>query len=158
MKEFDLRKPVCRWLLERGLSPVLECQSLNNCDVVGVKFIERPLQLVEMVAVELKLKDLAGVLRQCERNDYHSTETWAAMPLEFARKHRESFVQRGYGLVGINGESCVELVQPIRHEARNLTRWKSAMRRRRDEWKWRIKHPQMLRFPSDDIVKKGKGK
>lgn len=40
MKEFELRQPVAKWLLSRGLIPILECGSLRNCDMVGVLAID----------------------------------------------------------------------------------------------------------------------
>lgn len=146
MIEFDMRRPVCHWLLNRGLSPVLECASLGNCDIVGVRLEGKPMRLLEVVAVELKLTDVAGVMRQCDRHMQRgTTEVWAAMPIARANDVRIRFVDTGIGLLGVGSDVCAVLVEPVRREGLDFSRIRSAMMRRRDEWKWRINHPQMLR-------------
>lgn len=158
MIEFSLRIPVCRWLIARGLSPVLECASLSNCDVVGCRFTEKPIRLVEMVAVELKLHDVGGVIRQCSshlRREIH--EVWAAMPMARAKKVWDRFGD--IGLLGVEGD-LVEVIVPATVKTTvdmdGLANWKRAMWTRRNEWKWRIEHPLMLRFPAQKMLKEKK--
>lgn len=144
MIEFELRKPVAEWLLSRGLSPVLECACVGHCDLVGVRFIA-PNKFAEAVAVELKLRDLAGVRRQCERIIARKqvNEVWAAMPFDFAERHAEYFPPP-IGLLGVRESECVVLETAQRMEAEFYGM--RSLYRRRKEYEWRIKNPNMLRF------------
>lgn len=145
--EAQMRIPVAKWLLSRNLIPVCEVGSLRNCDLVGVRFSEKPVVLTELIAVELKLRKVAAVLSQCERHmNMQVTEVWAAMLPAVAHRHAGRF--KDIGLLAVTATS-VEIVQPAtRFEGRDLGRWKNAMRRRRNEYIWRMKHPLMYRFGS----------
>ena len=148
--EFSLRVPVARWLISRGLAPVCEVDSLHNCDLVGIRW-DRPGHITEMVAVELKLTDIAGVLRQCACHiNRQVTETWAAMPAVSA-KSQLKFANLGVGLLIVEGDRVVEMVAPQRFESTDLRRWAN-LYRRRDEHKWRMKHPLMFRFEAQRLL------
>lgn len=145
MKEFDLRIPVANWMLQRGLIPILEMYSLNSCDLVGFEFHGRSIK--RMVAVELKLKNVAEVIRQCQRHLSKATEVWAALPpfnwhnLDVERLH-------GVGLLEVRDAKVTELIRPVINEERNLKRWMNTAWRRRKEYLWRMTHPQMLKYPA----------
>lgn len=160
MIEFELRIPVAKWLLSRGLSPIVELRCLNNCDLVGARFEKNPTKLVELVAVELKLKNVTEVIRQCEHHEGRPvTETWAAMPPEVANKNSRRFDVAGLGLLAVSVDSgLVEIVcKAVRHDDADLTRWQKTMWRRRDEHLWRMKNPNMLHYdktPRDRVAGK----
>lgn len=152
--EFEMRLPVARWMLLRGLSPVCEVGSLNNCDMVGVRFAEKPVRLVEMVAVELKRQDVAGVLRQCTTHQiYGVTEVWAAMWPEVARRNIDRFAVEGIGLLAVTTDTLTEVLAAKRVEGRDLSRWAPAMRRRRREYEWRMSNHNMLRRTTAGVSK-----
>ena len=149
MREFDLRIPVANWLILRGLSPICEVQSLRNCDMIGVGFEAKILS--SLVAVELKLSDIAGVLRQCGLHGDIVNETWAAMPPQSLRTI-ERFKAAGFGLLSVIGHD-VSVIVPSPVRIVPLERWQRVARSRRNEHKWRMEHPQMLRFPAQRIIR-----
>lgn len=149
MREFDLRIPVANWLLSRGLSPILECASLNNCDMIGLEIRER--KIVRMVAVELKLTDVAGVIRQCRSHLPRVNETWAAMPAQ-SLSTEQRMAEEGIGFLEVSPPMARVKVDAVCTDDLDLSPWK-CLYRRRDEYKWRMEHPQMLRFPALKIIK-----
>lgn len=152
MKEFGLRIPVCCWLMSRGLSPVLECSSLRHCDIVGIRFEGKPLRLTEMVAMELKLSNVSEVIRQCLCHVERVNETWAAMPMAVALRSVDRFAETLIGLLGIDGAGKCHILNPaLGAKDCDLLPWKNLIRRR-TEYVWRMKHPQMLRFPAMRLV------
>ena len=96
-----------------GYYCVLECMVAGYCDVVACKWSERVGRrkpaLLETVAIELKISDIAGVISQAYWNLYHANASYAAMPLDFCRKMRnkslEAFKDKGVGLLGVNTET-----------------------------------------------------
>lgn len=141
MSEFDLRIPCANWLLNRGLSPICEVRSLHNCDFIGVRFDKKRLEYI--VAVELKLTDVSGVINQCVIHLPRVNEVWAAMPPQTA-KAKAKFEQLGIGLLEYT-DKFVSVLEPKFFVDRPLTRWQRVASSRKDEWKWRMLHPQMLR-------------
>lgn len=151
MREFDLRIPVAKWLLSRGLAPICEVASLWNCDLVGVHFSAPPRpQLDYMVAVELKLDDIGDVLRQCRQHVEFVNETYAAMPPQTERRINR-FREAGFGLLCVEGDSVSVVISSTTYQNRQLGRWHRAMRQRRREHEWRMLDPQMRR---DHALKK----
>jgi hypothetical protein len=150
--EFDLRIPVANWLLSRGLVPVCEMYSLNNCDLVGFAFNERK-KLCRMVAVELKLSNVAEVIRQCRSHRWHANEVWAAMPTVSA-KQQKKFRDLGIGLLCVEGEQVAVVCEPELFERTldELKPWQNVARRRRDEYKWRMQNHRMLRFAKHELA------
>lgn len=147
MREFELRLPVCNWLLSRGLKPVVEVGSLRNCDVVGLEIAAKPLRIVRMVAVELKLADVTGVLRQCSRHVAGKVnEVWAAMPADVTERHKLRFAGAGVGLLAVADGSAAVVVAPavVGEGPQHWNRFRGLIRRR-DEYLWRMKNPMMLR-------------
>jgi len=143
--EFSLRIPVANWMLSRGLSPVLECQSLGNCDIVGIRFDRKPLRLTELVAVELKLFDIGSVRSQCVHHRGRPvTETWAAMPICLSVSQIKKFKDMGIGLLHVEPELVTIISEADRFNDCELSWWKNLLRRR-EEYKWRMKDPLMNR-------------
>jgi hypothetical protein len=151
MIEFELRIPVARWLLKRGLHPILEVSCLGNCDLIGAAFQTKPIKLTEIVAVELKLSDITGVLRQCRSHVNRGIgEVWAALPLEVALRKKDSF-DSDIGLLSVDvtsGEVYEIVPATIRTTKRNIINYsQNALKRRRNEYKWRLNNPNGYRFP-----------
>lgn len=150
MREFDLRIPVANWLLSRGLTPILECQSLNNCDMVGIEFENRKIK--RMVAVELKLTDVAGVIRQCLSHvKWPMTEVWAAM-LPVTDSGLAKIRAANIGLLLVAPPTCIVLNDSPVADRCDFDRWKN-LYRRRNEYKWRMEHPQCLRNPALAMIR-----
>lgn len=121
--ERDMREPVKSWLMERGYLPAIEFWLTNaGCaDIVAGAYAARvgrriP-KLEEVVAVELKLRDVAGVLVQAKRNRYLCDWSYAAMPQERVEKMRLStlgkFSKAGIGLLSV-GNEIKETISPAR--------------------------------------------
>lgn len=153
MVEFDMRIPVCDWLISRGYLPVLECGSLRNCDIVGVRFDERR-KLVDMVAVELKLSRIKEVIEQCTKHLPKVSMSIAVMPVQTVSGNDWRFKAAGVGIVGLRDDKTIdEIYLPEPKTNLNFDRWQRAFWRRRNEHEWRRKHPQMLRYPAQHIVR-----
>lgn len=145
MKEFSLRIPVAKWLLSRGMSPICEVGTLRNCDMLGVEYTLSPFKLLRAVAVELKLADVAGVIAQCRNHLPCVNEVWAAMP-PIGEKSERKMVDAGIGLLRVVGDEATIVHWPAPLPAPDLARLKNVARSRRDEHKWRMKHPLMYFF------------
>jgi len=146
MIEFELRIPVATWMLSRQLVPVMEMASMRNCDMVGFRFSLKN-KVEYMVAVELKLRNVAAVLRQCRVHAYVASEVWAAM-LPISQKNTQRFRDAGYGLLIYESGEIVESVQPriFERDAEHLQRWQRTAWRRRSEYLGRMTRPNMTRF------------
>jgi len=113
MLESELRKPVEDWLVKYGYTVAHECMVGGYCDLIGSKWGKRvgkrrP-KLNEVMAVELKLRDIKGVIEQAKSNHRHVNKSFAAMPLDFCRRmrmsSRDKFDEAGIGLIGIDVKS-----------------------------------------------------
>lgn len=149
MCEFELRLPVARWLLSRGLSPIVEAGCLRNCDLVGIQVEEKPrTHISRVVAVELKLTDATGVLKQCvdlqQWGRKRVNEIWAAMPPVPAHKNCVRFACHGIGMLAVDGEEVTVVSGPAVTEGLVFKKMFRALLRRRDEHLWRMKNPMML--------------
>ena len=123
MLERDLRPAVHAWLRSQGYTVIYEFLMCGYCDMVGVRFDERVGRAVpraiDAMAVELKLRDVTGVIAQAEANRAVVRVSYAAMPAETVAKmpHRtlERFRQAGVGLlaVGADVESRIAPGQPL---------------------------------------------
>lgn len=147
--EGKLREPVVRWLQAQQMTPVFEVYLMaGTCDIVGVQFGQRVGRLippaVQICAVELKLHDVAGVLRQAISNRYYVTHSWAAMPAprvaKMASRTIRKFIVAGVGLLSVD-KSVTVVVKPNPSQpdtcwfTNNLPR---KLWRRREEWPERI--------------------
>ena len=120
MKERDMRPAVTDWLVRMGYRVGYELSPGRvgfYADVVGVLFAPRigrsiP-DLLQVVAVELKLRDLPGVLAQARWNAQWAHASYAAMPAEFFKqkmtrarqRHLDEFGDSGIGLLSVNVQS-----------------------------------------------------
>jgi len=122
-KEFDMREPVKAYLMDRGFLPAVEFW-LHGCgptDIVAGSYAKREgrkiPKLWEVVAIELKLSDFGGVLRQAKRNRNHCDWSYIAMPSERVDRLRDSSRQQirlaGVGLLSV-GEDIREVIAPER--------------------------------------------
>ena len=119
MLEKELREPVTNWLQQRGYDVVTEFLIGGYVDVIGCKFGKRVGRrvppLLHIVAVELKLSDVAGVISQARNSWPHVHESWTAMPQERIDKMLEKtllkFKYAHVGLLSIH-EGQVKVILP----------------------------------------------
>ena len=147
-----------------GYYCVLECMVAGYCDVVACKWSERVGRriptLLDAIAIELKISNIASVISQSHWNLYHVNASYAAMPLEFCRKMKnkslEAFKDKGVGLLGVDTE--IREVTTIIESKRNLKcenellasrLWKNKVRNR-------DKMEQLLNGESSDLLPKKK--
>jgi len=128
MREFDLRTPVCSYLLAREYFPAVEFWLHNGgcCDIVAGKYADRVGRsvpnLLRVVAVELKLEKVGEALGQAKRNAPHCDWSYVAMPSDRVRKLKCStrlrFRKEGIGLIEVHEDlsEVVEVIAP-KHQA-----------------------------------------
>lgn len=148
MLEREMREPVHAWLNRDAPTDVIyEFLMAGYCDMVGIQFADRvgraiP-QVVLATAVELKLTDIAGVLRQAQGNRHFVHESFAAMPAERCGRMQprtlDRFVAAHVGLLSVG--NAVEIIIPagkpwptLNIEYWRKRWWKRILRSRR----WRI--------------------
>lgn len=121
IKEFDLRKPVIEFFERKGYICLVECYLCGGfCDIVALKYFERVGRKIPdikfLLAVELKISNIASVVRQAEKNIYRSNASFIAIPKERFMKLRESSLNRiknlGLGVITIDGNSVKVKVLP----------------------------------------------
>jgi hypothetical protein len=115
-----MQTPVIAWLESQGFVCTRELCTLsyNKMDIVAGRFGERVSRrippLLEAVAVELKLNDLNGVLRQCVRNRGCVERAYAAIPASRLDRMRPGtmaqFAGEGVGLLSVSSESVTEVI------------------------------------------------
>jgi len=121
MREAEMLPAVETWLREQGCVSLPETKlAWHLCDVVGVKFAERTgrrIPAIEtVIAVELKVNDLAGVRRQTAANGPYAHYSWAALPAErvlrMAKRSLASFLSKGIGILAVDvAAGTVEMYQ-----------------------------------------------
>jgi hypothetical protein len=138
--EREMRPIVARWLEGLGYTVVFEYPCLWDapgiCDVVGVRFAERTGRRIpaidSLVAVELKLDDVAGVLDQCYNNRLAVHESYAAMPTERIERMRPETIRRftlqSIGLLAVAPSGDVEVVIPPNDRVRRAL-WRKVRQR-----------------------------
>jgi len=114
--EEELRPPINEWMLQTGLHPINEYRICWRIpDVVGVRDgrIE--------VAVEMKLSDWKGALRQASIYTIFSVKSFVAMPSKkqaLVLRHIREFRRRGVGILMVRGDGSVsELIASGQHQA-----------------------------------------
>lgn len=118
MIENDMRPHIVNWLLRNGYEDAHECQIGGWCDVAGFRFATRvgkPLPaLLDVVAVELKMLDVATVISQAVGNQHHVNASYAAMPLDRCNRMRgatlDKFHNAGIGLLAVDGSNVSVLI------------------------------------------------
>ena len=120
LRERDMRPMIDDWLRDRDFVPAHECllsAYVEYVDVLGIRFCPRVGRAIPeldmLVAVELKLNDIAGVLRQSRSNRHYVHFAYAAMPEDRCKRMREKtrdkFRVAGIGLLAI-GEEVSETI------------------------------------------------
>ena len=125
MVENDMQVAIVKWLNRSGYYDAHECLIGGYCDVVGCiwgdRIGRRKPKLLEMICVELKMKDISGVISQAKGNHYHSNLSFCAMPGEFCQTMRnqsiQNFIDSGVGLLSVEGES-VKIIISSRYKNR----------------------------------------
>ena len=121
MFERDLKDPVARWLVQRGFQVTCEFRVANAyCDLYAVRFAPREGRRIPDaqygIAVELKVADIGGVLKQASRNKWEASQSYAVMPAGICDRMkpttRRLFVAEGAGLLRVDGDEVRLLVQP----------------------------------------------
>ena len=139
-RERQMRPQVCTWLSGQGFIPVFEVHlaCFGASDIVAGKFAEG--LLTDIIAVELKLDDIAEVLRQATNNRYVVPWSYAAMPDATCERMRQATLQRfeeqGIGLLSV-GERVRVFVPPKRFSEADevrLAKLGKRLWRRRNEW------------------------
>lgn len=152
IKEGALRKPVALWLSGRGYIPVFEMVTSGICDVMAGLFAPQSGRYVpnilQIIAVELKLHDVAGVLYQAEQNTHHSNYSWAAMPAarvaKMSPKTLEKFRASGVGLLSVGEGTSKTGIDVVLESPLNIIsletqlHYRQKIWRRRGEWIHRL--------------------
>jgi len=122
-REAAMRAPVQSWLLDRDFLPAVEfwLHWGGITDIVAGLYAPRKGRriptLLEVAAVELKLHDVAGVIKQATHNRYVCDWSYAAMPVERVMKMRpgtlDKFAECGVGLLAV-GDTITDVVPPRR--------------------------------------------
>lgn len=116
MKERDLREPVADWFREQGYECAYERFFPSGyCDILAFRFApqtsRRIPDLLEAIAVELKLDDIGTALYQAHGYWWGGARSYVAMPLERCRRMRVSTIDRffdqGIGLLAVKLEDNV---------------------------------------------------
>lgn len=110
MIEKDLRPIVADWLKNKGYYVAHEVILSGYCDLTGCKWAERigrrKPPMLEIIAIELKIANIVGVLDQARINCSVADYSYAAMPLEKCESMRlatrQKFRSKGVGLLGID--------------------------------------------------------
>ena len=118
MVENDMRQTVVNWLNRNGYYDAHECLVGGHCDVIGCMWSERQGRrkpdLLEMICVELKMRDMVGVIDQAVGNHFHSNLSYCAMPQSFIRRMRPQsvykFIRAGVGLLSVEKEQVRVIV------------------------------------------------
>jgi len=117
MIENEMRPAVTQWLNRNDYDDAHECLLGGYCDVIGCKWDERvgrkPPDLLETIAIELKMRDIQGVIMQAKGNHYHANLSYCVMPQDFILKMRpqslQNFKDAGVGLLTwLNG--CIGII------------------------------------------------
>lgn len=127
-RERDMRDAVNTFLKEMGYRTAFEVyRQCGLADIYGVKFADRVGRRVppatSIIAVELKLDDVAGVLAQCSYNWHSANLSCAAMPSYRIQRMRtgtiDLFSSQGFGLISVSPDSVEFVIDPREHETSN---------------------------------------
>ena len=144
MVEHDMFSAIVQWLNRSDYYATCECMIGGYCDVVGCKWAERfsrkPPELLEMVCVELKMRDIGGVISQAKGNHYHCNLSFCAMPADFCSRIKgdrlQKFIDAGVGLLSVSGAKVEILLNSIYknrvpHEVFRKRQWAFKLRKER---------------------------
>ncbi len=140
--EKDLRPIVEVWLQEQNYYVAHEVMLSGYVDLTGCKWAPRIGRrippIIRIMAVELKISDIKGVLIQARNNCYFTDYSYAAMPLEKCQSMRLKTLKRfediGVGLLGVNNN--VEIIIPAKRN--DIKRYSPSICRRL--WNFKLRH------------------
>jgi len=121
--ERDMRQPTIEWLRGRGFVTTAERMIYGYVDVVAARYGKRPSPgrkppLLETIAVELKMSDVAGVIKQASDNRNAVDWSYCAMPASRIDKMRpatlERFREAGVGLLSLDADGVSVAIEPSR--------------------------------------------
>jgi hypothetical protein len=115
-RESEMREPVVRWLADRDFLAATEILLGGFIDIVAGKYGERPSPrrrppLLDAMAIELKLTDVAGVIAQAATNAC-DLRSYCAMPAFRCGIMRAGTVEK-FRLAGVGLLSVGEWVEVI---------------------------------------------
>jgi len=127
MKENELRPIIDLWLQQQGYQVGHELLLSGYCDVIGFAFDKRTGRripsLVEVIAIELKINDVAGVIEQARNNRYFVDKSFAAMPASCCEIMRRGtirkFKKNKVGLLAV-GDTVEIIVSAVRMQGNHL--------------------------------------
>ena len=140
--ESEMRQPVVDWLKREGFFPVVEFQLWHMADIVAGRYGDRPAKnrkppLLESIAVELKLENVAGVISQAIMNLGQVDWSFCAMPRERIERMRPQtvikFSDAGVGLLAVD-ESVETVVASGAGDGAKRRVQSNLWRRVRREW------------------------
>lgn len=120
--EKEMRPIVEQWLKAHGYLVLHETlMGAGYCDLYGVIFYERRTRAIpnvyNAIAIELKINNVADVIRQATKNRYFSELSYAAMPdwrcEKMTVKSRNNFRRNQIGLLSVNEFEVKEIIDPI---------------------------------------------
>ncbi len=126
-KEAAMKGVVLDWLAKQGYSvPDGEMYVCGGyADIVAGRYGPRPAPgrkppLLSTISIELKLHDVAGVIRQASNNRHGTDQAYAAMPIWRTMKMQPATIRKfraaGVGLLAVSRNVVTEVVQPARGE------------------------------------------
>jgi hypothetical protein len=103
------------WVRSRGFVPLHERCVAGYVDIIGVQFYPRQGRSIppikDAIAIELKIRDIKGVLRQCVNNRNAGFWSYAAFPEDiinkFRRQSAERFATEGIGILSVPRKGVV---------------------------------------------------
>jgi hypothetical protein len=155
MTEKELRPVVTKWLEQMGYYVAHEVMLCGYCDVIACLWGERETRKIptlhEIIAVELKISDIQGVLSQARNNKYCAHRSVAAMPFDFTQRMRPSSIKQfedaGVGLLGVN-DSVHWVVIP----KTNLIGTEIFAHKRRNLWNFKVRHEATARAKTSNLI------
>ena len=141
-KENQMTAPVVAWLESLGWCCSRECSTPSGFyDIAAAKYGPRPRPrqkppVTDLIMVELKLSDVAGVIQQAKNNRHWCCRSYAAMPesriSRFQKRTTRAFIDAGVGLIEVGDE--IQIVIPA-------ATGKGISRRVSESiWNWRRRH------------------
>lgn len=158
--EKHMRRAVCDWLTGQGLTPVFEVfMGPHTCDFIGVEFDSRNGRRIpptkRTMAIELKLDDVSGVIKQCKNCLHAVSIAYAAMPASRCLRMRDEtigkFMNAGIGLLSVD-IAVEQILAPLARTPPASWRRDTLARRlwkRRNEWvdrlaRWEAQHAPQI--------------
>jgi len=140
MKERELREPIAQWFRDRGFYCAYERLFPSGyCDILAFRFEPQTSRsiptLTELIAVELKLRDVAAAITQARGYAWSGARSFVAMPENRIAKMRlatlDKFRENEVGLISVGDVVSVVHDAPRWEHADNIAQMNAKV--------WRIK-------------------